>query len=206
MLKWIAVLTVVLSVFRHDASAQTQYAFDVKTPLTSKYELQIVKQGILLALDESPTARVQEFREDYSLWLTEVQRYLRNDSLHVVATVELRGPAGFRRGTFFAKRKCRLRYHWSRANAYARTHFADETLPRQDSYEQTAESIGSMMVLTSGYRNPIGSLSGAMVAGAVVGLGDALSKNPSPIEVMESVYIGRSVLWAVQEMVAAHPR
>lgn len=204
----ILALVLLLCVTRVDVLAQRQYAFDVKTPLAEKHELQIVKQGVLLALDESPTARVQEFGEDYSLWLMEVERHLQGDSLYVVAQIELREPSGFTRGDLIDKRRCGLSYHWERASTYARDHFDREQLLRhQSDYTQTAQNIGSMMSLSgSPYGNPIGVLSGAMVAGAIVGLGEALSKDPSPTEVMESIYIGRSVLHSINEMVQANPR
>ncbi len=208
MLKQISTaLMVLLCVVHHDVAAQKQYAYDVKTPLAAKYELQIVKQGVLLALDDSPTAHVQEFGEDYSLWLTEVQRFLRGDSLHVIAQIELRGPSALGRGELFARRNCHIQYHWERANTYARDHFDSGQFTHQSDYTQTAQNIGSMMSLSgSPYGNPIGVLSGAMVAGAIVGLGEALSKDPSPLEVMESIYIGQSVLHTVETLVQTHPR
>lgn len=200
-------LIVLLCMTHYDVAAQNQYAYDVKTPLTAKYELQIVKQGVLLAIDESPTARVQEFGEDYSLWLTEVQRYLQGDSLYVVAQIELRGPSSLGRGELFGRRSCHIQYHWKRTNTYAQEHFDDRQFTHQSDYTQTAQNIGSMMSLSgSPYGNPIGVLSGAMVAGAIVGLGEALSKDPSPIEVMESIYIGQSVLRTVETLVQTLPR
>ena len=68
--------------------------------------------------------------------------------------------------------------------------------------EQVAEAISSMIVFSSNLtRDPfIGDLSGTYVAQLIEALAGELRKNPSPVEVMESILIGQKVLAGVEDM------
>lgn len=74
-------------------SLLAQISFDVKTTMEEKKQLHIIKIAVINALKQSNWSRVVEVREDYSLWLTNLQRYSNENFLISEIDLDLRTPA-----------------------------------------------------------------------------------------------------------------
>ena len=59
-------------------------SLDIKTRLTEKNELIALKHGVISAIERAGVWDVVEFGEDYSLWLTDLQRSERGTAMHSV--------------------------------------------------------------------------------------------------------------------------
>lgn len=81
-----------------------QHKIDVKTILIEKAELKYLLSGVEWALQETSWVDVTEVGEDYSLYLTEIERLRDRDLISVGLVVHLRTPAMFRTGRPLAKR------------------------------------------------------------------------------------------------------
>jgi len=92
-------------------SAQEKISFDLKTRFAEKLDLAPAKNGALLILMESEWGSVTEFGEDYALWLRNVVRERRGDSMMVTLDVELRTGTLFDEGDLLKSRKITVVYH-----------------------------------------------------------------------------------------------
>lgn len=70
-----------------------QILFDVKTTMQEKQQLHVIKIAVINALKQSNWANVVEYREDYSLWLTNLHRYNNYNSFRTEIDLDLRTPA-----------------------------------------------------------------------------------------------------------------
>lgn len=74
-------------------SSYSQIKFDVKTLMDEKIQLKFVKLAVINYLQNSDWAKVVEFGENYSLWLTNLQRVNFGDSIKSEFDIQLRTPA-----------------------------------------------------------------------------------------------------------------
>lgn len=198
-MKIVTILFLIALCIRSPFALAQQYAFDVKTQLAEKKDLQIVKQGVLLAIREAPWAQDTEVGEDYSLWITNLNRVQEGDSMYLTVDIELRTPAMLTRGTFIASRRVGIGYHLEQAQEYARNNFDDSVFRHPDQIDfQTVQDMSNMFLFL-GMADPLG---GALSAPMTQWLIASFDMTPSPVEVMESVYIGQHVLTVIAEMLS----
>jgi hypothetical protein len=80
------------------SSSYPQIKFDVKTLMDEKIQLRFIKLAVINNLKNSNWAKIVEFGEDYSLWLTDLERYDLGDSIKSEFIIELRTPSMINRG------------------------------------------------------------------------------------------------------------
>jgi len=187
-----------------------QYSFDVKTQLEEKHRLQIAKQGVLHSIRSSSWASIEDVGEDFSLWLVNLNRQHQGDSIYVFLQVQLRSPAMFSSGNYLSHRNVIIRYHWDEIQLFAKDSI-DKNLftSNQGNAEELTKSMVKMASFAStlsgasflGAEEILGGLSSAFIASTVGELGGVLQKEPSPVEVLESLMIGAQVLEHMESMI-----
>ena len=205
MFRIIKTSVLVLLVLGSQLPATAQYTFDVKTKLSEKHRMQVAKQGVLHAIENSSWASVSEVGEDYSLWIKKLRREHRGDSIRVVLDVELRTRAMLTSGRLLSRQVVGLGYHWEQAQQYARDSIrvGFETESTDEELEEAAGGVGRLLSFASllGGGPVVSQFSGAFVGGLVKRLSKVLKKDPSPLEVMESLALGDRVLNSAQVMI-----
>jgi len=204
---WIAALVILIPLY----SAFGQYTFDIKTTVEEKYSLHVAKEGVTAAFEEAPWVSVREVGEDYSLWLTNFRRSHNGDSVQVRMTVNLRTPAMLTRGDEIAVRRIEASYHWERATTYAQDSLNVEDISSygQANLEEMGSDLGNMIGLfasmsgmpTFGIEQIAGPASGALVGKSSGSLFSILNQDPSLVEIMESILVGRQVVEVTRDMV-----
>lgn len=91
----------------------SQTSFDVKTSMKEKIQLRFIKIATITNLKNSNWARIVEFGEDYSLWLTNLERYDLGDSIKSEFNIELRTPSMINRGKLLQIRHISVIYDTS---------------------------------------------------------------------------------------------
>lgn len=76
----------------------SQVYFDVKTTLQEKKEIKIIKSAIMASLKESDWAGITEFKEDYSLWLKNMNRKTIGNNIQTSLIIEVRTPSFLNQG------------------------------------------------------------------------------------------------------------
>jgi hypothetical protein len=109
MYKRTVTLGVVLFICFNTAQAQTK--IDVKTNFTQKAELTIIKNGIIETLKNSAYFKVVNTGEDYSLWITDINRYKYLNKRYVTVSIELRTPAFLTHGDLIISRRLSATYN-----------------------------------------------------------------------------------------------
>lgn len=188
-----------------------QYKLDVKTTVSEKRELQVAKAGAIKVLESRPWAGVEEVGEDYSLWLSNMERSHEGDSIHVVLDVYLRTPAMLTRGNPVDSRRVQLSYHWEKARSYARDSINAQSLISAGQYEKLASSFGQMAgMVASAYGGMVGveqlgaQLSGPLLGNIVGELSSVLSADPTAVEIMESSLLGERVAKVTEQMIESN--
>lgn len=198
------------------SNVQAQYQFDVKTKLEEKHKLQIVKAGLLHAIETSSWASVGDIGEDYSLWFTDLRRVVKGDSMYVVVTIELRTKAMFTRGTLLHGRDVGIRYHWEKSMAHAGEGIrasvghsgngetgADET--DDGANEDDGKTLRGVLAVADGLEfeapKALRQITPAKANTVVGKLAAVAQNNPSPVEMMEALLIGDQALQAVKNMI-----
>lgn len=202
-MRYIFLLLILIGTYTDNCLAQ--YAFDVKTTMEEKEDLQNFKQGLLNAISNSSWASLKERGEDYSVWLTDLQRVHISDSVLVSLVVEIRTASFFTRGEFLDNRRIWMKYHWDLAQKFSKEKF-DESIfdnPEVTDFDEAAENLAAMIGLVSGASGAlqISSLSGINLGKLVKSLSISFKRKPSPVEVMESLYLGEKALQAMEEMI-----
>ena len=190
--------------FYISTTAFTQYAFDVKTLLEEKGDLQNYKQGLLSSISSSGWASVKDVGEDYSLWITNLERTHFEDSVIVSLIVELRTPSMFTRGDHIGGRQIWLKYHWDNAEKYATDNIDDFNFESDEhaSFDEALNNLSSTAgLVTSMGLMDVSGLSNDGVASLVQQLGNLMKRNPSPMELLESLYLGEQALLAAREII-----
>lgn len=189
-------------------TASAQYAFDVKTSLAEKRELTILKQGVISVLEEKPWASVQEVGEDYSLWLTNLQRTHEQDSIRVTIGVSLRTPAMLTRGEHITARHVSVTYDWKKARQYARDSIDTQSFTESQNYEKLGSQLGRMTGMFATLAGPVpgvgelgASLSGPMIGSFFSGVASLVDTNPNAVETMEALSIGEQVSKSTRQMI-----
>jgi len=182
------------------SSAQAQYKFDVKTALEEKQDLHNIKMGLIQAIKESSWASVADVGEDYSLWLSDLRRVHKMDSLYVVVKIEVRTKAMFTRGKLVHGRDVGIRYHWEKSTV----HEQDRPEGKEIS-PQVAQNLKKLMGLSAGLEFvPAGNLlniTPEKASEAVAAMKSITQDNPSLVEVMEALMIGDQALQVVKNMI-----
>lgn len=80
-------------VFAFVINSYGQLAFDVKTLMQEKSQLKFIKIAVINNLQNSNWAKVTEFGENYSFWLTNLKRTQLGDSVQSEFDFDLRTPA-----------------------------------------------------------------------------------------------------------------
>ena len=192
-----------------------QYSFDVKTQMEEKHKLQIAKQGVLHSIRSSSWATIEDIGEDYSLWLINLNRMHKGDSIYVYLQVQLRTPAMFSSGNYLTHRNVVIRYHWDEIQLFAKDSIDKKMFTSdQANAEKLTKSMVKMASFAStlsgggflGAEEILGGLSSSFISSTVGELGGILQKEPSPVEVLESLMIGTQVLEYMEEMVREQKR
>lgn len=186
------------------SSAYAQYAFDVKTQMAEKEDLQNYKQGLLTAIENSSWASVKETGEDYSLWLTSLERVHIKDSVIVSLIVELRTPSMFSSGDFVGNRKVWLKYNWEAGkevsgDSFSKDSYNNENINYEESLNRISETVG--LVSSVGMMD-VSGLSSKSVGLLITELGALFKREPSPLEIMETIYLGKESLNVVQKIIS----
>ena len=189
-----------LVVLPHPLAAQ--FKIDLKTPLDEKGELTVVKQGVLAAIEDASWVRETDFGEKYSLWLHGLERDIEQDTMVIVLKVNLRTPAMVRRGRHLDARRIEFRYDWDKARAYAADSIDGAAFAERGGLNEQAlaEGIGGFLDFVV-YSATLVPGSGRLAAEVFSGLARELNRDPTPVEVMEALYMGQAVLGALDEMV-----
>ena len=173
--------------------ALAQYDFDIKTRLKERARLQNVKRGITVVLEDQPWAGVVEIGEDYSLWITDLDRAHRGDSVHVRLTVSLRTPAMLTSGDHLDSQRIHVSYHWNQMQMTAK---------EMPDFASIAASQAAK------YGEALGRIAGLPKEPSRLVLGDLLNtlaktfyEYPSRFEAVESLLVGREVIKTTREMV-----
>lgn len=95
------------------SSSYPQLKFDLNTFLEEKIQLRFIKISVINNLKNSNWARIVEFGEDYSLWLTNLERYVTGDSIKYEFYIELRTPTMINRGKLSQIRHITVTYDTS---------------------------------------------------------------------------------------------
>jgi hypothetical protein len=174
-------------------AAAAQYDLDVKTRSEEMVRLQTVKQGMKLTLEDQPWASVVEFGEDYSLWLTDLERDHRGDVVHVDLNVFLRTPAMLGTGEHVDATRVQLSYHWDRMRSTV------QDIPDPESIaESKAEELGTALGCLAGLQEQ----SAEQLGGELIStLATALPNYPSRMEAVESLLLGQKVARATRKMI-----
>lgn len=176
----------------HPPSAAAQYDLDVKTQFEEMARLRSVKQGVKAILEDQAWASVVEFGEDYSLWLTDLNRRHRGEYLHVDLTVALRTPTMLGTGEHIDAERIQLRYHWEQMRSRA------QDLPDLESVaESKAEELGTALVRAMGASDQ----SARQLGGELLGALARLPEYPSRVEAVESLLLGQKVAKSAQTMI-----
>jgi|GEM_PF-2840538 len=176
-------------------------ALDVKTRWSEKNDLAAVKYGVIASIERLGRWSVVEFGEDYSLWLTGLQRSQRGDSVLVAMTLELRTPSLVRSGEVLQSRTVRIAYTPRALDSLA-------SLPAVAEYiAQYAEEVAKRDRLWQGAWTLIaGKLGGPMLATLTVGVlatvVDELRHTPSASELCESTLLSIQALASIETMLA----
>lgn len=191
-----AILSVLLfsliALLPHPPSAAGQYDLDVKTRFEEMARLRSVKQGVKAILEDQAWASVVEFGEDYSLWLTDLDRRHRGEYLHVDLTVALRTPAMLGTGEHIDAERVQLRYHWEQMRSRA------QDLPDLESVaESKAEELGTSLVRAMGASDQ----SARQLGGELLSALARLPEYPSRVEALESLLLGQKVAKSAQTMI-----
>ncbi len=185
-----------------------QITFDVKTQMSEKQDLQNYKQGLLSAISKSGWARELETGEDYSLWLNDLNRSYQADSVIVTIIVQLRTKAMFTNGEFIDARQVWLKYHWDNAEKYASKELLNYDFDSENhsSFDETIYNLSSAagLVTSIGFVDVTG-LSDKGVQSLITGIASVLKREPSPLEILESLYLGEQSLFAAKDMVQQAP-
>jgi len=192
-----------LSLLFLPSGSEAQLQFDVKTPIAQKNKLQNVKAGVLTTIEESSWAKATEVGEDFSLWLMDLERRVRGDSMSISLRVELRTKAMIFRGRLLATSQATITYDRSKA-----MHFVDsvsvqlgETSTDEDyaGIARTLSGLAKFAGLSTGV--PIvGQLSGAALGTITSKLSGLLRRKPSELEALESLWIGEAVMMSAESM------
>lgn len=203
MCRFLPVLLFLLGVVPNPAPAQ--YRFDIKTELEEKADLKIVKQGVITATSQSSWATEVEFNENYSLWLKDLRRSHRGDSMYVSINLQLRTPAALTQGELVEERRIGVQYHWQKAQEIAKDSISADMLNPDDRKAMmeflgmtgkvfdTAEDVTSLGFEAPGEEETYVELLRGIVTG--------LQYQPSPLQVMEALLLGRRSLLVAEQMV-----
>ncbi|MBT3605845.1 MAG: hypothetical protein HN521_22500 [Candidatus Latescibacteria bacterium] len=193
-------------------NAQAQYQFDVKTKLSEKNNLHIIKIGLIHTINESSWASVGDIGEDYSLWLTDLRRVQKQDSMYVVIKVELRTKAMFTSGMLIHGRDVGIRYHLEKSMAYTKDN-AQGTSPSEkgaqieEGVDDSAPVLRGLMSLAAGleFAVPVSlkQITSKMAKQVMREMASLTKQNPSPIEMMEALLIGDQTLQVVKGMITS---
>jgi hypothetical protein len=185
-----------------------QYSIDVKTKMEEKRELTVVKQGLISVLEKEPWVSETEVGEDYSLWLSGLDRTHEGDSLRVSVVASLRTPAMLSRGSEIDSYRVWIKYHWKRAQAYAKDSMDTSSIVESQNYEQLGSEMGKMAGLFATFAGGVpgagelgSQLSGPMLGSFFSEAVAVLESDPSAVEVMEGVLVGRQVSTFTQKMI-----
>lgn len=173
---------------------------DVKTHWSEKGDLAAVKYGVIASIEKLGRWNVVEFGEDYSLWLTDLSRREKGDSIIVEMGIELRTPSLVRNGDLLESRTVRVAYL---------PHALDSltTLPEVAAYiDRYARDVAERDRLWQGACTLIATkLGGPMVATLAVGIltavVDELRHTPTSAELCESTLLSVQALAAIETMV-----
>ncbi|WP_138431873.1 hypothetical protein [Fodinibius saliphilus] len=182
-----------------------QYSFDVKTDLDEKQDLQVLKQAVKKSIEEANWASNQEMGEDFSLWLTSINRKHEGDSLTVSIIVHLRTKAMFTKGDFIAGRKITWQYNWEKAMQFAADSLSESLLtlensPNSDQVVDKMTSMFSSISMVTGTPLPT-QMSGAFISDMTNIVRMVFKRDPSPVEVLENIYLSHLVLKATKNMI-----
>lgn len=185
-----ALITFVLLLACSALEAQEKISIDLKTRFAEKLDLTPAKNGALLILMESEWGSVTEFGEDYALWLGNVARERRGDSIVVMLDVELRTGTLFDEGDLLKSKRISVTYHaaddWKR-------HGTDRLVRLI-----RAGEIGAEIAMTVGEAlHPVA----ARVAQRVVDGIELLMPGDYAEMKLEAMVVGSEVVAATREMI-----
>ena len=166
---------------------------DVKTSWTEKHGTQVVKQGVIAAIDASAWGETTEFGEDYSLWLQGLHRTKGGgDTIVLRLQLELRTPSFFRSGDHLASRTVEVRYAQSTLDSIAtlrKVVGASEWEVRTGTINQLIAMVGDLIP----FPHP-------MIRTVVVEAAQSIQRTPDDAEVLEGVLVGLKTLEVVDHI------
>ncbi len=97
-----------------------------------------------------------------------------------------------------------MKYHWDNAEKYAQDNIADFNFESDEhaSFDEALNSLSSTAgLVTSMGLMDVSGLSNDGVVSLVQQLGSLMRRNPSPMELLESYYLGEQALLAAREII-----
>ncbi len=174
---------------------------DVKTPFQEKKNISHIKQAVLEFIDRSNLFENIEFGEDYSLWLLNYERNIKNGDVFVELDVELRTPAMITRGNLIQKKHISEKISRDEISS-SKTDKVSEVIRSKieqfSSYEKFANQAATQAVLTSlDLSFPIGPIIRSIVSKAESETDTEISDD----KVTEAIIVSNEVLIVLASMI-----
>ncbi len=125
---------------------------DVKTPFQEKKNISHIKQAVLEFINRSNLFENIEFGEDYSLWLLNYERNIKQKDVFVELDVELRTPAMITRGNLIQKKHISEKISRDEISSLKTDEVSKvirSKIEQFSSYENVANQMAIQSVLTS---------------------------------------------------------
>jgi hypothetical protein len=183
--------------------SEAQYKLDVKTQAEEKRGLATIKHGVLQHVQKHPQFSEMEVGEDHSLWLTNEQRHISEDSMVVRIDVYLRTPAMLTSGEPIDRQRVSLKYDREKAQRYVRDSLQawNAKEPSYQSLEQLAQVGGAAAGFAADFGMGTYGMSASTLNSLFDHIADELTVDPTPIELLESWKLGEKTVLATERMI-----
>ncbi|MBI3005812.1 MAG: hypothetical protein HYY49_10420 [Ignavibacteriales bacterium] len=184
------------------STALAQLKIDLKTPLDDKEKLKLAKAGLGAYLRQAEWVEVVNVGEDYSLWIKNLKRRFKGNTLHFEADLELKTRADLGSGDLVNARhiKDSIDLHEA-ANLQTfeereMSELVEKQLTKNDKFKPVPALIGTATSVP---------LAGTVVQQGLKYLGVDLESKFSPDQAIEAMTLGAVLFVHAKEMIDALP-
>jgi hypothetical protein len=163
--------------------------------MEEKQQLHIIKIAVINVLKQSNWARVTETREDYSLWLTNLQRYSDGNSLISEIDLDLRTPAMLTRGKHINGVHVSIEFDTS---GISNVNTSNDTL-MNFLLVQGLNSSGLLTEFTEIF-SISDPLSGYLLSAFISDFIKEMSRQPTPLESYEANYLAAKAIVELRKL------
>ncbi len=193
-MKKLLVFTIAILFSALTLSAQ-QVKLDVKTGLGDKSRLKVVKAGLIAFLKQSTWAKVVEFGEDYSLWITNYQAVPKGNQMKVDIDLELRSPAMMSKGKLIESIHVSSNLDFTEIRSGKLTFEQEKMFAAVEKQLKTSGNIKELTVgLATTASNAYAPGSGTMGKNFLEFFGADLGGKYSNTDALEGLFVGSAIL------------